>query len=287
MLSFAQILISGILTGALYALVGIGLTIIFGVMRVINFAHGELLMVGMYISFFAATLLGLDPYVSLLIVAPALFVIGVLIQRYLINPVLKAPEFNQILVTLGVGLVLTNSAQLLFTADYRQVRTAYSSLTWGGNLAISVPYTVSFLLALAITAALYVFLMRTDLGKAMRATAQDREAARLMGINVERVSMVAFGIGAAAAGAAGTLLMPVYYLFPAVGEPFTLKAFVVVVLGGMGSVIGATFGGLILGAVEAIGSLYASTGYKDAYGFVIFLLILILKPSGLFGRSRV
>lgn len=283
-----QNIISGLLTGGLYALVGIGLALIFGVMRVVNFAHGELLMIGMYVTYFLFEKAGIDPYISLLIGMPLLFILGAVIQRVLIDPVLEAPEMNQILLTVGLGLVLTNTVQLLFTADYRQIRTSYSETTLRPlGLFVNVPYLISFLVALALAIALYWFLMKTDFGRSLRATAQNREAAKLMGINVRTVSMGAFGIGTALAGAAGALLTPVYYLFPAVGETFGLKSFVIVVLGGMGSVVGAAVGGIALGVAEAVGvGLGIGNELKDLIGFVVFVLVLIFKPSGLMGRSR-
>jgi len=283
-----QNIISGLLTGGLYALVGIGLALIFGVMRVINFAHGQLLMVGMYVTYLLFEKAGIDPYLSLLIGMPLLFILGVLIQRVLVEPVLTAPEMNQILLTVGLGLVLTNTIQLLFTADYRQIRTSYSESTLRPlGLFVNVPYLISFLVALALAVALYWFLMKTDFGRSLRATSQNREAAKLMGINVRVVSLAAFGIGTALAGAAGALLTPVYYMFPTVGEVFGLKSFVIVVLGGMGSVLGAAVGGIALGVAEAVGvGLGISNELKDVIGFVVFILVLIFKPSGLMGRSR-
>lgn len=278
---------SGFLTGSLYALIGIGLTIIFGVMRVINFAHGELLMIGMYVTYWLFHLLGVDPLLSLLVSMPLLFLLGAGIQRLLIAPSIRAPEENLILLTVGVSLVLSNLALLLWTADYRTVKATYSGLAWRlRGISFSVPLLMGFGIALALTGVLFMFLMKTDMGRAIRATAQDRESALLMGIPVQKISMITFGIGASLAGAAGTLLDPVYYIYPNVGAPFTLKAFVIVVLGGMGNVVGALSGGLILGVAESLGAVYISTGYRDAVGFVIFLLILTLRPSGLFGRSR-
>lgn len=283
-----QNLISGLLTGGLYALVGIGMSIIFGVMRVINFAHGQLLMLGMYVTYFLFQNLGIDPYLSLVVTMPVLFVLGVIIQLLLIEKVLSAPPMNQILLTVGLGLVLTNLAQLMFTADFRQLRTSYSdSVLKPFGLSINVPYLISFIVALALTFLMYWFLMKTEFGKAMRATAQDRVAARLMGVNVRKVSIIAFGIGSALAGAAGALLTPVYYLFPSVGDTFGLKSFVIVVLGGMGSTVGAAAGGIILGVAEALGVGFGiSNELKELIGFVVFILVLIFKPSGLFGRSR-
>ncbi len=285
---FVQSLISGILVGGAYALIGIGLTIIFGVMRIINFAHGDLLMLGMYLTFFLFSLLGMDPFVSILVDIPVMFLFGALLQKTVINRVLGALPQNQILLTIGLGLIMSNLMMLLFTSDYRILSTGYSSASVHvGGISISYPLTVSFLITAVITAFLYVFLMRTDTGQAIRATAQDREAAQLMGINVKRMSVIAFGLGAALSGAAGALISPTYYIFPQVGGAFTLKAFVIVVLGGMGSVVGATLGGVIIGATESLAAVYISSGLKELVVYVLFLLILLFKPAGLLGRSRV
>lgn len=285
-LIFLQTLLSGLLTGGLYAQIGIGLSLIFGVMRVINFAHGELMTVGMYLTYALFTL-GVDPFLSLLIVVPALFFFGAAIERIFIQPVLRAKEENQILLTVGLGLIISNGILLLFGADYRNVTTAYSgAVFYLGPISLSVPMSISFLVTIVMAVSLYLFLMKTWTGMAIRATAEDREAAMLIGIDARRMGLVAFGIGAALVGAAGSLLDPIYYIFPAVGGPFTLKAFVVTVLGGMGSITGAMIGGLLLGVAESLGAVYVSTGYKDAIGLLLFLGVLLVKPSGLFGRSR-
>ena len=284
---FVQALISGILIGGVYALIGIGLTIIFGVMRVINFAHGELLMLGMYVTFYLFTLAHIDPFLSILITAPVMFVFGALLQKTIINRVLDALPQNQILLTIGIGLILSNSVMLAFTSDYKILTTRYSSSSFNIlGISVSTPLLISFAITVAITAALYWFLLKTDTGQAIRATAQDREAARLMGINVGRMSIIAFGLGSALAGAAGALISPTYYIFPQVGSIFTLKAFVITVLGGMGSVIGATLGGVLIGMAESIGGLYFGSGWKDVVVFVLFLLVLLFKPAGLLGKSR-
>jgi branched-chain amino acid transport system permease protein len=284
---FFQALISGILIGGVYALIGIGLTIIFGVMRVINFAHGDLLMVGMYVTFYLFTLGRIDPFLSIVITAPLLFVFGALLQKTIINRVLGALPQNQILLTIGIGLILSNSVMLAFTSDYKILTTRYSSSSAHiFGISVSSPLMISFAITAVITAALYWFLLKTDTGQAIRATAQDREAARLMGINVGRMSVIAFGLGSALAGAAGALISPTYYIFPQVGSIFTLKAFVIVVLGGMGSVVGATLGGVLIGMAESVGGLYFGSGWKDVVVFVLFLLVLLLKPAGLLGTSR-
>ena len=288
MIVFLQSVLSGVLIGGVYALVGIGLTIIFGVMRVINFAHGELVMIGMYLTWLIFTGLAIDPFVSILISIQAMFAVGALIQKTLINRVLGALPENQILLTVGLGLVLSNLVMLFFTSDYRILTTSYSSSTLRlAGLSISTPLAISFAITSAITALLYWFLLKTDTGQGIRATAQDRDAAQLMGINVKRMSLLAFGIGAALAGTAGALISPTYYIFPQVGGVFTLKAFVIVVLGGMGSVLGATLGGVIIGVTESLAAVYISAGMKELFVYVLFLIVLLFRPAGLLGRSRV
>jgi branched-subunit amino acid ABC-type transport system permease component/ABC-type branched-subunit amino acid transport system substrate-binding protein len=284
-----QTLASGLLTGGIYALIGIGLTIVFGVMRVVNFAHGALVMVGMYATYFLFTHAHLDPFLSLIAVIPGMFIIGVILQKTLIAPVLRAPELNQILLTEGISIVLINTALLLFTSNYLTMTTSYAGAAFHfGDVSLSKPQIGAFLVALVITGTVYLFLVRTMTGRQIRAAAQDAEAARLVGVNIKRVQALTFGLGVAAAGAAGSLLMPIYYrVEPNAGSPFTLKAFVVVVLGGMGSVTGALIGGVVLGIAEAMGAVYVATGYKDVVAFVIFLLVLTLKPAGLLGKSKV
>lgn len=284
---FLQALISGILIGGVYALIGIGLTMIFGVMRVINFAHGDIMMVGMYLTYFLFTLAGIDPFVSIVITIPLMFIFGGILQKVFINRILGSLPQNQILLTIGLGLIMSNATMLAFTSDYKILTTSYSSssITVGG-ISVSQPLAVSFVITAVITAILYWFLMKTDTGQAIRATAQDREAAQLMGINVKWMSIIAFGLGASLAGTAGALISPTYYIFPQVGSAFTLKAFVITVLGGMGSVVGATLGGIIVGIVESVGAVTISSDWKDVLVFTIFLLVLLIKPSGLLGKSR-
>jgi branched-chain amino acid transport system permease protein len=287
MIVFLQSVLSGILVGGIYSLIGIGLTIIFGVMRIINFAHGDLLMLGMYVTWMVFTFLGLDPFLSIVIVAPVMFLWGAFLQRFIINRVLNALPQNQILLTIGIGLVMSNTVMLIFTSDYKILTTSYSSSSYTlGGLSISLPLLVGFLITAAITGALYWFLMRTDTGQAVRATAQDRDAAQLMGINVGAMSVLAFGIGSALAGTAGALISPTYYIFPQVGSAFTLKAFVVVVLGGMGSVVGAMLGGIIIGVTESLAAVYVDSGLKELVVYVLFLCLLLFRPSGLLGKTR-
>ncbi|HEY6141642.1 MAG TPA: branched-chain amino acid ABC transporter permease [Thermoanaerobaculia bacterium] len=287
MMILIQALISGILIGGVYALIGIGLTLIFGVMRIINFAHGELLMLGMYAAYYLFALLRVDPFLSVVVVAPLLFLFGALLQKTILNRALQALPQNQILLTIGIGLILSNAVMLAFTSDYKILTTSYSSASVSaGGISISTPLLISFAITCAITAALYWFLLKTDTGQAIRATAQDREAAQLMGIDVRRMSILAFGLGSALAGTAGALIAPTYYIFPQVGGVFTLKAFVITVLGGMGSVVGATLGGVLIGVAESVGGVYVGAGWKDVVVFVLFLAVLLVKPSGLFGKSR-
>jgi branched-chain amino acid transport system permease protein len=284
---FLQSMLSGILIGGVYALIGIGLTIIFGVMRVINFAHGDVLMIGMYMTYFLFTLLHIDPFVSIVVTIPLMFLFGAFLQKVFINRVLGALPQNQILLTIGMGLVMSNAVMLAFTSDYKILSTKYSSSSFNIlGISISSPLLISFAITIIITVALYWFLYRTDTGQAIRATAQDRGAAQLMGINVKRMSIIAFGLGAALAGTAGALISPTYYIFPQVGSVFTLKAFVITVLGGMGSIVGATLGGVLIGIAESVGGVYFGSGWKDVIVFMVFLLVLLFKPSGLLGTSK-
>ena len=286
---FIQTVTSGVLLGGLYGLIALGMTLIFGVMRIINLAHGEFLMIGMYVSYILFTKFGVDPYLSIAVSVPLLFVIGIAIQRFLLMPLIKAkaPGENQILMTAGIGLVLTNAALLIFSPNYFTVLTTYSNATASiGKISVSLPLLWDFLICFGITGILYLFIMKTDTGCSIRAVAQNIDSARLMGINIDKIMIITFGVGAALVGAAGALFMPIFYVFPAIGELFTLKAFIVTVLGGMGSALGALVGGVTLGIVEQIGASYISMALKDALGFVIFVLVLIFRPSGLVGKSR-
>ncbi|VBB44253.1 Inner-membrane translocator [uncultured Desulfatiglans sp.] len=281
---FLQTLVAGILKGGLYGLIGMGMSLIMGVMGIINLAHGQLMMVAMYITFVCFTYLGLDPYAALLITMPALFLLGALIQRYALNPLMEVesllPE-NQVLMTVGIGMVLTEIARFIFSSDYKSVQTAYSSSSFFvGGISFSVALTAAFFIALLFTGFMFWFLLKTDLGRAIRATAQDKDAALLMGVDAKRITILTFGIGSALVAAAGTLLMPIYYLFPDIGSPFTRKAFVITILGGLGSTVGAIFGGLTLGLAEAFGATYIGMAFDDMIGLLIFILVLLFLPSG-------
>jgi branched-chain amino acid transport system permease protein len=277
-----------VLTGGVYAMVGIGLSLIFGVMRIVNFAHGEFMAVGMYIAFALFRSLHVDPYLSLLAVAPAGFLLGAFVERVLLAPIQNAAEHSLILMTVGVGLILSNALLLIFGAHPETIYTSYSTRTVHlGAITLSVPLLVSFALTVLVVAALFLVLTRTDLGRAIRAAAQNRDAAELQGVDTRFIQTAVFGIGIVLSMAAGVLLLPALYVFPTVGGIFTLKAFVVTVLGGMGSIVGAIWGGLLLGIVESVGAGLGATGYRDAFGLVAFLLVLLVRPQGLFGTSRV
>jgi branched-chain amino acid transport system permease protein len=285
-ITILQLIINGLLLGGMYALISIGLTLIFGVLEIVNFAHGEFLMLAMYASYFLFQFYGIDPYLSLLIILPLFFFIGVAVQRATIQPILNAPPLNQIFMTVGLSMVLQNVALFFWTADYRTVKTSYSALTLKTEgLMISFPRLVAFFLAMGLIAALLIFLKKTYTGKAIRALAQERKAAMLMGINVYRTYQIAFGIGIACVGAAGAMLIPVYFVFPSVGTLFVLIAFVVVILGGYNSLTGSLVGGLIIGVVEAFSGFFISPHLKEAIYFFIFILILLFRPTGLFGRA--
>ena len=293
-----QTLIQGLLMGGLYALIGLGMTLIMGVMKIINLAHGELMMVAMYIAYWMFVLFHIDPYLSVFIATPLLFFLGIGLQRFLINPVLKVesilPE-NQVILTVGIGMVLSNLATIFFKSDYRSTPVSYATSAWYLSdywknapieLSLSVPWTVSFLFALIITIVLWFFLARTDTGKSIRATAQDLDAALLMGVNVKMMRVVTFGIGSGLVGAAGCLFIPIYYLYPALGGQFTLIAFVITILGGLGSTVGAILGGLILGIFESMTATYLGMGWAPVGRFVIFVICLIFLPGGVASLLR-
>lgn len=279
-----QITVSGLLLGGIYSLISVGLTIIFGVVQVVNFAHGELLMLAMYTAYWAFMIYRIDPYASVFIVAPIMFLIGMGIQKVIINPLLKARSEAQIFATVGLSTALQNLTLFLWKADFRSVQTSYQTavLRWG-SLTISYPRLVAFLVAVMATVCLFFFLKMTYPGKALRAIAQNRDAALLMGIDVNKMYVVAFGLGAAAVGVAGALLTPIYYVFPGVGSYFSLTAFIVVVLGGLGDMMGAFWGGLLIGLVEALSGFVIGAALKEAVYFVLFIIVLLFKPEGLFG----
>jgi len=280
-----QLIASAIILGGIYALVSIGLTLVFGVMRIVNFAHGEFLMLAMYLAvgLFATT--GIDPYLGLLIAVPASLAFGSVVYFGVIRPVVARPHVVQIFTTLGLSIVLQNAALFLWTGNFRQLRLPYAEkvLSFAGA-AVTVPQIVAFTVAAGFTVALFVWLRFTYLGKAMRATAQDRGAATLMGIDTGKVLLAAFLVGTLCVTVAGMLMAPLFATYPTVGLQFVLIAFVVVVLGGLGSAIGALLGGMIVAFIDVGGGYYVGTAWKEALYFVVFIAVLLVRPAGLFGQ---
>ncbi len=279
-----HIVVVGLLVGGIYGLVAIGLNLIFGVIRIVNFAHGELVMLAMYGAYLCHATLGLDPYVSVFIVVPAMFVLGVIVHRLILQP-LHAESSMQIFATFGLLILFQNVVLAVTRGEGYSVPSKLAGLTLGiGDIRVTVSRLVIFAAVTLAAIALHLFLQRTMIGKSIRAVTQDRQAARLMGINVERTFVITFGIGSALAGLAGVLLSPIYTLSPGIGGNFVLAAFAVVVLGGLGSVAGAYFGGMIVGLVEAFAGFYIDPELKQAIWFLIFLAVLVIRPTGLFGQ---
>jgi branched-chain amino acid transport system permease protein len=278
-----QAVVSGLLTGGVYALIGVGLNLIFGVMKIINFSHGSLMMLGMYTTYWLCTFLKIDPYVSLVITVPILFLIGLLIQKTLIRPIMDYSENNQLVVTMGIMLFLENLALFLWSPDFRTVKVSYvGTVIPLFGLRISLLRLVAFAGGLLLALILYLFLKKTDLGKAIRASSEEKEGASVVGISVKRIHLVSFGIGTACVGAAGTLITPFFYLSPYVGRLFLLTAFMVVVMGGMGSFMGAIVGGFVIGITESVGAVVLPGSMGQIIPFSLFILILLFKPTGLF-----
>ncbi len=285
--TFTQVCINALLLGGMYAVISVGLNLIFGVLKIINFAHGELIMLGMYTAYWLTTLYGLNPYISIPIVAMILFVVGVVIERVLIKPILKAPEVNQLLTTAALILVLQNLALILWRADYRGVSVYVPTVTLG-TLYIPGTRLVAFIGGLVTSLALYYVLMRTDIGRRIRAVAQDPEIASVLGINVSMIQTLTFGLGALLTGIAGSLLIPIYMVNPMVGGTFGLISWIIIVLGGLGSFVGALVGSFIIGFIEAFVGALISLEISRVVAFVIFIAVLFIKPTGLFGeKSRV
>ena len=284
-----QILVFGLFVGALYGVAAMGLSLVFGVLRVLNVAHGELLMFGGYASFWLFTLLGVDPFVSLVFTAPALFLAGLLLNVLLFTHVSRLEEEtkikNSLLIGFGLALVLQSLAIQLWTADERSINPAYAGLGVS-VLGIALPFTrlAGLVVAILVVLALHFFLRRTYFGKAIRATAEDWEAAMLAGVNVRYVYLVTFALGSALAGVAGTLVSIGYTIAPSIGVAWSIKALIVVVLAGLGSILGVLGAGLLLGLIEALSVFAIGAPYREVVGLVLFVLVLLLRPQGLFGR---
>lgn len=280
-----EVLVVGVMLGGIYGLVSIGLNLIFGVVRVVNFAQGAMVMVGMYATYWVYTALGLNPYLAILLVAPAMFVLGVAIQRLVIQP-LQGEPMMQVFATFGLlmlmqNLVLGITRGEAMTVDWPLAQRVLSI----GGIQVSLVRVVVLGATTLITVGLHLFLRDTMAGKAIRAVIQDKRAARAMGIDAERAYLLAFGAGAALAGVAGALLAPIYTLTPGIGDDFIVAAFAVVVLGGLGSVWGAYVGGLLVGIVEACAGFYLDPALKQAVWFLIFIAVLVVRPSGLLGQA--
>ena len=280
-----QGVVSGLLFGGVYSLMAVGLTLIFGVMRVVNFAHGDMMVWGMYLAYILATRAGVDPYVSFLLCAAALFALGLAVQRGLVDRIVEAPHEMQILLMLGVALVLENVALLAFGPEPTRVRSPLASATlWLGPVFVDVARLVTFLVALALTTALWAFLFRTDLGRTIRAAADNTYGALVIGTDVRRVYAVAFGVGAACVGAAGALVSPILPFQPPTGLSLSVASFNIVIIGGMGSLVGALVGGLLVSLAESLGAVFLKPSLKELFSFSLLIVILLFRPAGLFGR---
>lgn len=284
---FVQLVLNGLLLGGAYAIISVGLTLIFGVVRVVNFAHGEFLMIGMYGAYLMANFAGWHPYASAIPLAVMLFLIGAAMQRFIIQPLLHADAHIQIFATVGVSTALLNLSLLVFGADVRPSNATLGTGTLQlGEFTFVSGQVMTFAIAIALVGATHVFLKTTHVGRAFRAVAQHRYAAMLMGINVNLIYILAFGVGSAFVGIAAALLSTQYPAFPTVGTYFALTAFVIVVLGGLGSMYGALCGALIIGLVDSLAGFYIAPDLKEVVYFVIFILILVFRPTGLFGAGR-
>ncbi|PYO58257.1 MAG: branched-chain amino acid ABC transporter permease [Candidatus Rokuibacteriota bacterium] len=280
-----QVIISGLLAGALYAMVALGLGLIFGVMRVLNVAHGPIMMLGAYTSFWLFHWFGLSPYLSLLVSMPALFLVGVALQRALVSRVVDAPELSSLLLTFGVSIALVNLAQLAFTSDLRSVEYLTGSFVLG-PFAFSKSRVIACGFAIFITVAAFLFLKSTRLGKAIRAVSQSREVAQVCGVDVQRIHLFAFGIASALAAAGGSLVAVMVAIQPEMGQVYTFKSFLVIVLGGVGNYPGALLGGLLLGLIEQLASLFLTTQINEAVAYILLVLVLLVRPTGLLkGRT--
>ncbi len=280
-----QGLLSGLLFGGVYSLMAVGLTLIFGVMRVVNFAHGDMMVWGMYLALVLSTRAGLDPYVAFVVCAAALFALGVAVQRGLVDRIVDAPHEMQILLMLGVALVLENAALMVFGPEPARVRSLLSTATvWLGPIFVDVARLVTFGVAIVLTLALYLFLFRTDLGRTVRAAADNTYGALVIGTDVRRVYAVAFGVGAACVGAAGALVAPILPFQPATGLSLSVASFNIVIIGGMGSLLGAFIGGLLVSVAESLGAVFLKPSLKELFSFSLLILILLFRPAGLFGK---
>ena len=283
-----QTCLSGLFMGSVYALIAIGFTLVFGVTNIVNFAHGHIVMGAMFVTYLLFKTTNVDPYVSLIVVLPLFFALGALLYTVVIQRIVEAPHSAHMMVTLGLLIFFENVANFFFGGDLRGITTTYTtSSLLVGDISIPIARLGAAAVSLAAVVVLALFLHRTSLGKAIRASANNREGAALVGIDVGRVYLIAFSLGTAAAGLAGAVIMPFSLVSPFVGGEFILKAFVIAVLGGLGSVAGALVGGLLIGFVEALSSLYISASLGNAIVFAILIAVLLYRPWGIFGQARV
>jgi len=281
-----QGLLSGFLFGGVYSLMAVGLTLIFGVMRVVNFAHGDMMVWGMYLAWMLSVRAGVDPYMGFIVCALGLFLLGLVIQRGLVERIIDAPHEMQILLMLGVALVLENAALVAFGPDPARVRSPLAQGTiWLGPIFVDVARLLTFALAMVLTAALWLFLTRTDLGRSMRAAADNPYGAQVIGTDVRKVYAVAFGVGAACVGAAGALVSPILPFQPTSGLGLSVTSFNIVIIGGMGSLPGAFVGGILVSVAESMGAVFLSPSMKELVSFGLLIAILLLRPAGLFGKA--
>jgi branched-chain amino acid transport system permease protein len=286
-MGFLQSLANGLLIGSVYALIAVGLTLVFGVMDIVNFAHAEFLMLGMFGGYVASNHFGIDPLLAAPLVGVVVFVLGALLERIIIEPIIKAPPLAQVMATVGLGLVLANGAAAIMGSDFRSVKTSYQTTAFTVlGLRLSATYLYAAVYALAVAVLLALFLNKTEFGKAMRATAQNRGAAVLMGINPKRMYMIAFGLGVGLAALAGSAIVPYTVVYPFVGQQYVLIMFTVVVLGGLGSVRGAILAGLAVGVIQAVTTLFLPSELQNLVVFVVFLVVLVLGPGGVMRRVR-
>ena len=277
-------ILNGLMTGAVYALVALGLTLIYGVLHIINFAHGALLTAAMFAAFFAYKLLGLDPYIAAVLLTPLFFLFGYALQRFVIGPAAHGEDRNILLVTLGLAVVIENALLYVFRADTRTINLPYAfDVVEVGTAFLAVPRVIAFVVVIAVAIALWLIMRWSDTGKAIRAVAKEKLGAELSGIDVAHIYAVTFGLGTACLAIAACLLIPTYYVNPTAGNAFVLIAFTIVVLGGMGSVMGALLGGLFVGVVESLSGLYLGESLGQIGIFLMFILVLMFRPSGLFG----
>ncbi len=279
-----QQIVNGLLIGCVYALIAIGLTLIWGVMNIVNFAHGDFLMLAMFVSFWLFTLVGLDPLLSIPACTLLLFVLGLLVYRFAVSRVMRGPMLAQLVVTFGISIFIANTAVLLWTPDYRLIDRTLLSGTWAfGTVQVSIAKLVSSVGSVVVTAALILFLRRTRTGKAILATEMNRDSALLMGVNTDRVNALSFAIGSGLVGIAGAFLSMYYYIYPQVGGLFGTISFAIVALGGFGSIGGAFVAGILVGLVQTLGGYFFDPAYKYAIVFLLYLLTVWIRPQGLLG----